>query len=77
MINFLIMKRPSIQPSQRKLGALPALSAIGIKPSDGYDYRLDELILPGVTLNQVRRELSVIKSPLFEELVRARERDAS
>ena len=71
------MKRPTIQPNQRKLAALHTLSAIGLKPSDGYDYQLNELILPRVTLKQVRRELSVIKSSLSEELVKARERDAS
>lgn len=71
------MKRLTIQPSQRKRAALHTLSSIGLKPSDGYDYQLDELILPRVTLDQVRRELSVITSSLSEELVNARERDAS
>jgi len=71
------MKRPTIQPSQRKRTARHTLSGIGLKPSDGYDYQLDELILPGVTLERVRQELSVIKSSLSEELVKARERDAS
>jgi len=71
------MKRPTIQRSQRKHAALHTLSTIGLKPSDGNDYQLTELILPGVTLEQVRRELSVIKSSLSKELVEARERDAS
>jgi hypothetical protein len=71
------MKRRTIQLSQRKRAALHTFFGIGLKPSDGYDYQLDELILPRVTLDQVRRELSVIKSSLSEELVKARERDAS
>lgn len=71
------MKRPAIQPSPRKLASLHILTAIGLKPSDGYDYQLHELVLPGITLERVRRELSVIKSSLSEELAKDREHDAS
>ncbi|MFQ5658412.1 MAG: hypothetical protein ACE5G5_12790 [Candidatus Methylomirabilales bacterium] len=62
-----------VQPSPRKLGALPHLLKLSLKLSDGYDYQLYEVILPGVTLKKVREELAVIQEPLSSTVVEERE----
>ncbi|TAN42585.1 MAG: hypothetical protein EPN22_12525 [Nitrospirae bacterium] len=66
------MKSTTVYPSAQKLAALKALSTAGVKVSDGYDYLLNEYILPESTLESVQKSLSHIASALSDEVVEAR-----
>jgi hypothetical protein len=57
---------PAVAPSQRKLKALAKLQSLAVKFSDGNDYNLQHHIIPGVTLDQVRRDLSGIRGSLAD-----------
>lgn len=62
----------SIHPSERKLRSLRSLSALGVKVSDGYDYRLHEDIIEA-DIKKTRKVLSSIKKSLAKEVVRDRD----
>jgi hypothetical protein len=67
-------KEPIVRLSPKKLEALNVLSIPGIKLSDGYDYVLREHVLPNTTLEDARRRLSSIKTPLADDIVKERNR---
>lgn len=60
--------------SRQKREALKLLSATGVKISDGRDYMLDEYLVPGTTLEDVRKRLSKIKGSVSQEVVEARKK---
>lgn len=61
-------------PSERKLRGLAKLQGLPVKLSDGSDYNLHEYIIPGVTLEQVRRGLSGISGTLADAVLAERDR---
>ncbi len=66
--------RPMIAPSQRKLKGLARLQSLPAKFSDGTDYNLLNRIIPGVTLDQVRQDLSRIRGSLADTVINERAR---
>lgn len=75
---MLSVKRKHIDstphPSASKIAALKTLSIPGIKLSDGYDYDLREYATPETTLEELRKRLASIKTPLSEDIVKDREK---
>jgi hypothetical protein len=67
-------REPEIAPSQRKLEALARLQSLPVKFSDGTDYNFQHHIIPGVTLDHVRRALSGIRGSLADVVVDERTR---
>lgn len=65
---------PVIAPSQRKLKGLARLQSLPAKFSDGTDYNLLHRIIPGVTLEQVRQDLSSIRGSLADTVFDERAR---
>jgi hypothetical protein len=65
---------PEVSPSQRKLKALRKLQGLAGKLSDGTDYKLQRYIIPGVTLDQVRQDLSGIQGSLADAIIDERAR---
>lgn len=65
---------PGLVPSQRKLKALAKLQSLAIKLSDGMDYNLHRYVIAGVTLDQVREDLAVIRGSLADVVVDERAR---
>jgi hypothetical protein len=63
----------SIQPSARKLAARGQLDRLALKMSDGHDYRLEEALLPGVTLAQAREALKAVPGSLAQVAVDERQ----
>ncbi len=59
---------PVIAPSPRKLKSLAKLQSLPAKFSDGRDYNLLQHIIPGVTLEQVRQDLSSIRGSLVDTI---------
>jgi hypothetical protein len=55
--------------SVRKLNALAKLQRFPVKVSDGTDYNLQQYILGGVTLAQVRQALSGIRGSLADSVI--------
>jgi hypothetical protein len=67
-------RQPEIAPSQRKLKALAKLQRLPVKVSDGMDYNLQQYIIGGVTLAQVRQALSGIRGSLADAVIDERAR---
>lgn len=65
---------PVIAPSQRKLKGLARLQGLPARFSDGTDYNLLHHIIPGVTLDQVRQDLSSIRGSLVDTVIDERAR---
>jgi len=63
-----------ILPSERKLRSLRALSALGLKVSDGYDYGLHEALVE-TDIKKTRKALSAITTSMSEDVVRDRDDD--
>lgn len=63
----------SIKPSARKLAARGQLKRLDLKMSDGQDYRLEEALLPGVTLAQARQALKAVPGSLAQAVVDERQ----
>lgn len=63
----------SIKPSARKLAARGQLERLALKMSDGQDYRLQEALLPGVTLAQARTALEAVPGSLAQAVVDERQ----
>jgi hypothetical protein len=61
--------QPDIAPSQRKLKALARLQSLPVKFSDGTDYNFQHHVIPGVTLDHVRRALSEIRGSLADVVI--------
>jgi hypothetical protein len=66
------MKSTTVYPSVQKLAALKILSTAGVKVSDGYDYLLNEYILPESSIEGVQKSLSHIASAISDDVVEAR-----
>ncbi|MBI4572673.1 MAG: hypothetical protein HY713_05235 [candidate division NC10 bacterium] len=64
-----VNRRVEIAPSQRKLKALSKLQTLSVKLSDGMDYHLLHHIIAGVTLDQVRQDLSGIRGSLADVVI--------
>jgi hypothetical protein len=56
----------------RKRRGLDELTKRGFAVSDGSAYRLQEQVLPGVTLDLVRQELASVKGTLAQEVIEER-----
>lgn len=67
-------REPGITPSQRKVRALAKLERLAAKLSDGTDYNLQKKIIRGVTLDQVRQDLSAIRGSLSDAVIDERTR---
>jgi hypothetical protein len=67
-------RQPEIAPSQRKLNAVAKLQRLPVKVSDGTDYNLQQYIIGGVTLAQVRQALSGIRGSLADAVIDERAR---
>lgn len=67
-------ERMRIPPSRRKQAAFPKLLKLGLKISDGTDYRLEEHVEFETTLADVRKALSIIKGSLSRAIVHERAR---
>jgi hypothetical protein len=63
-----------IAPSQRKLKSIPKLQNLAAKLSDGTEYNLQRYIIPGVTLDRVREDLSPMQGSLADAIVDERAR---
>jgi len=61
-----------VLPSERKLRSLRALSALGVKVSDGYDYGLHEALVE-TDIMKTRKALSAIKTSMSDEVVKDRD----
>lgn len=64
----------SIKPSTRKAAARGQLERLGLKASDGHDYRLEEALLPGVTSAEAREALKAVSGSLAQVIVDERQR---
>lgn len=61
-------------PSKRKLASRRRVQSLDVKVSDGSDCRVQQYLIPGVTLDRVREELSQIQGSLSEAVVDERSR---
>lgn len=59
----------SIKPSARKVVARGQLEQLGLKVSDGHDYRLEDALLSGVTSTQAREVLRSVSGSLAQTIV--------
>ncbi|BFU92189.1 MAG: hypothetical protein NTAFB01_33760 [Nitrospira sp.] len=55
--------------SARKAGARGQLERLGLKVSEGHDYRLEDALLPGVTSTQAREALRAVSGSLAQAIV--------
>ncbi|MDC8448389.1 MAG: hypothetical protein LV473_08520 [Nitrospira sp.] len=58
-----------IKPSVRKAAARGQLERLGLKVSDGHDYRLEDALVPGVTSTQAREALKTVSGSLAQTIV--------
>ncbi|MBX3329940.1 MAG: hypothetical protein KF722_06040 [Nitrospira sp.] len=63
-----------IKPSARKAAARGQLERLGLKVSDGHDYRLEDALLPGITSTQAREALKAVSGSLAQTIVDERQR---
>lgn len=59
----------SVKPSGRKIAARGQLTQLGLKVSDGHDYRLEDALLPGITSAQAREVLKSVSGSLAQTVV--------
>ena len=59
----------SVKPSGRKIAARGQLTQLGLKVSDGDDYRLEDALLPGITSAQAREVLKSVSGSLAQTIV--------
>lgn len=59
----------SVKPSGRKTAARDQLTRLGLKVSDGHDYRLEDALLPGITSAQAREVLKSVSGSLAQTIV--------
>lgn len=59
----------SIKPSARKAAVRSQLERLGLKVSDGHDYRLEDALLPGITSAQAREALKDVSESLAQTIV--------
>ncbi len=59
----------SIKPSARKAAATGRLERRGLKVSGGYEYRLEDALLPGVTSIQAREALKGVSGSMSDIIV--------
>ena len=64
----------SIKPSARKAAARGQLERLGLKVSDGHDYRLEDALLPGITSAQAREALKAVSGSMADVIVDERQR---
>lgn len=64
----------SIKPSARKIAVRGQLEQLGLKVSDGHDYRLEDALLPGVTSAQACEALKAVSGSLAQAIVDERQR---
>ncbi len=58
-----------MKPSARKTAALGQLDRLGLKVSDGHNYRLEDAFLPGITFVQAREALKTVSGSLAQMIV--------
>jgi len=58
-----------IKPSARKVAASGQLKRLGLKVSDGHEYRLEKALLPGVTSAQAHEALKTVSGSLAQAIV--------
>ncbi|MBS0181740.1 MAG: hypothetical protein JSS39_05010 [Nitrospira sp.] len=63
-----------IKPSDRKAAARGQLERLGLKVSDGHDYRLEDALVPGVTSTQAREALKAVSGSLAQAIIDERQR---
>ncbi len=63
-----------MKPSARKAAARGQLEQLGLKVSDGHDYRLEDALLPGVTSAEAREALKAVSGSMAEVIVDERQR---
>lgn len=63
-----------MKPSARKMAACAQLERLGLKVSDGHDYRLEDALLPGITSAQAPEVLKAVSGSMAETIVDERQR---
>ncbi len=58
-----------LKPSARKTSVRSQLERLGLKVSEGHDYRLEDALLPGVTSVQAREALKAVSGSLAQAIV--------
>jgi len=59
----------SVKPSGRKATARGQLTRLGLKISDGHDYRLEDALVPAITQAQAREVLKSVSGSLAQTIV--------
>ena len=58
-----------MKPSARKTAVRGQLERLGLKVSDGHDYRLEDALLPGITVAQARQAMKAVSGSMAEVIV--------